>query len=78
MSDRGGRRGIARVGEAGMREMIFLKNKLRDAHGLLQKYVTENQSLKEDNQFLRRLLWDEMTRRDETKEVDMDEVMEDP
>jgi hypothetical protein len=61
------------VGEAGMREQIFLKNKVREAHALLDKLLMENQHLKDDNQFLRKLLWLEMTgKKEEGEEGEVD------
>lgn len=64
-----------------MREVLFLKSKLREAHAFMEKMIVENNHLKDDNQFLRRLLWAEMTgKKEEEKEkedVEMDEVMED-
>jgi regulator of replication initiation timing len=73
MSDAGRRRVVPRMGDVGIRECLFLKNKLKEASHVLQKLIDENKQLKEDNQHLRKLLWQEMTAR----EVDMDEAMED-
>ena len=56
----------------------MLKQKLRESYDLLQKYIIENNHLKEDNQYLRKLLWTEMTRDNPTTEdVEMGEAMED-
>lgn len=63
-----------------MRELLFLKSKLREAHGYMERLMQENNHLKDDNQFLRRLLWAEMSGKNEggeEKEIEMDEVMED-
>lgn len=79
MSDGGGRK-RPRMGEVGMREFLFLKNKLREAHRFMEGMLVENQRLKEDNALLRRLLWKEMTEKKEKEEgedVEMDEAMED-
>jgi regulator of replication initiation timing len=79
MSD-GGRRAVPRVGQVGMREVLFLKNKLREGQALMEQLLVENQHLRNDNQYLRRVLWAEMTKESEKKEqedVEMDEAMED-
>jgi regulator of replication initiation timing len=78
MSDRP-RRVVPRVGEVGMRECLFLKNKLREAHAFMEKMLIENSLLREDNQKLRQVLWAEMTRdkkKEEEEDVEMDEAME--
>jgi regulator of replication initiation timing len=78
MSDRP-RRVVPRVGEVGMREAMFLKNKLREAHAFMESLLIENNLLKEDNQKLRQALWAEMTRdksKEKEEDVEMDEAME--